>query len=146
MTRRSPARASFESKLLPVQPTRIGPLELKNRVVLSPMDMYVAVDGVPVYLVQDVESSYYTSPVDQVKVHASYREEFAYLAGSIWVACANNARSRWPKKSPTSTRVVTRLGSRFSQRSIQSANGDSLPSASSPSCIAVYFSRENPRS
>jgi anthraniloyl-CoA monooxygenase len=29
------------------QPTRIGPLELKNRVVLSPMDMYVAVDGVP---------------------------------------------------------------------------------------------------
>ncbi|GAA2165335.1 bifunctional salicylyl-CoA 5-hydroxylase/oxidoreductase [Pedococcus bigeumensis] len=29
------------------QPARIGPLELKNRVVLSPMDMYSAVDGVP---------------------------------------------------------------------------------------------------
>ncbi|MEO7070424.1 MAG: bifunctional salicylyl-CoA 5-hydroxylase/oxidoreductase [Nostocoides sp.] len=29
------------------QPGRIGPLELKNRVVLSPMDMYSAVDGVP---------------------------------------------------------------------------------------------------
>lgn len=29
------------------QPVRIGALELKNRVVLSPMDMYVAVDGVP---------------------------------------------------------------------------------------------------
>jgi anthraniloyl-CoA monooxygenase len=29
------------------QPVRIGPLELKNRVVMSPMDMYVAVDGVP---------------------------------------------------------------------------------------------------
>ncbi|SFC57108.1 anthraniloyl-CoA monooxygenase [Nocardioides terrae] len=29
------------------QPVRIGELELKNRVVLSPMDMYVATDGVP---------------------------------------------------------------------------------------------------
>ncbi|UUW88829.1 bifunctional salicylyl-CoA 5-hydroxylase/oxidoreductase [Pimelobacter simplex] len=29
------------------QPTRIGPLELANRVVLSPMDMYTAVDGMP---------------------------------------------------------------------------------------------------
>ncbi len=29
------------------QPTRIGALELKNRIILSPMDMYVAVDGVP---------------------------------------------------------------------------------------------------
>ncbi|MBF4161425.1 bifunctional salicylyl-CoA 5-hydroxylase/oxidoreductase [Nocardioides acrostichi] len=29
------------------QPVRIGDLELKNRVVLSPMDMYSAVDGVP---------------------------------------------------------------------------------------------------
>jgi anthraniloyl-CoA monooxygenase len=29
------------------QPVRIGPLELKNRVVVSPMDMYSAADGVP---------------------------------------------------------------------------------------------------
>lgn len=29
------------------QPVRIGPLELKNRVVLSPMDMYSAEDGLP---------------------------------------------------------------------------------------------------
>ncbi|PFG49089.1 anthraniloyl-CoA monooxygenase [Amycolatopsis sulphurea] len=29
------------------QPVRIGPLELANRVVVSPMDMYSAVDGVP---------------------------------------------------------------------------------------------------
>ncbi|WGY00868.1 bifunctional salicylyl-CoA 5-hydroxylase/oxidoreductase [Nocardioides sp. QY071] len=29
------------------QPVRIGELELKNRVMLSPMDQYVAVDGVP---------------------------------------------------------------------------------------------------
>ncbi|RJQ92474.1 bifunctional salicylyl-CoA 5-hydroxylase/oxidoreductase [Amycolatopsis panacis] len=29
------------------QPARIGPLELANRVVVSPMDMYSAVDGVP---------------------------------------------------------------------------------------------------
>ncbi|MBB4688117.1 bifunctional salicylyl-CoA 5-hydroxylase/oxidoreductase [Amycolatopsis jiangsuensis] len=29
------------------QPARIGPLELPNRVVVSPMDMYSAVDGVP---------------------------------------------------------------------------------------------------
>ncbi|SDP66540.1 anthraniloyl-CoA monooxygenase [Pedococcus dokdonensis] len=29
------------------QPVRIGALELKNRVVLSPMDMYSAVDGLP---------------------------------------------------------------------------------------------------
>jgi glycosyltransferase involved in cell wall biosynthesis len=42
--------------------------------------------GIPVYLVQDVESSYYASPKDHAKVHASYRPEFAYLAGSIWVA------------------------------------------------------------
>ena len=27
------------------QPVRIGELELKNRVILSPMDMYVATDG-----------------------------------------------------------------------------------------------------
>ncbi|SDX62389.1 anthraniloyl-CoA monooxygenase [Saccharopolyspora shandongensis] len=29
------------------QPVRLGPLELPNRVVVSPMDMYSAVDGVP---------------------------------------------------------------------------------------------------
>ncbi|WP_270886794.1 bifunctional salicylyl-CoA 5-hydroxylase/oxidoreductase [Pedococcus sp. 5OH_020] len=29
------------------QPTRIGSMELKNRVVVSPMDMYSAVDGMP---------------------------------------------------------------------------------------------------
>ncbi len=29
------------------QPFRIGGLELKNRIVVSPMDMYSAVDGVP---------------------------------------------------------------------------------------------------
>jgi anthraniloyl-CoA monooxygenase len=29
------------------QPVSIGPLRLKNRVIVSPMDMYVAVDGVP---------------------------------------------------------------------------------------------------
>ncbi|GAA1170471.1 anthraniloyl-CoA monooxygenase [Kitasatospora gansuensis] len=29
------------------QPVRIGPLELKNRVIVSPMDMYSSVDGVP---------------------------------------------------------------------------------------------------
>ncbi|WGX99194.1 bifunctional salicylyl-CoA 5-hydroxylase/oxidoreductase [Nocardioides sp. L-11A] len=29
------------------QPARIGPLELPNRIILSPMDMYSAVDGVP---------------------------------------------------------------------------------------------------
>ena len=29
------------------QPVRLGALELKNRIVLSPMDMYSAVDGVP---------------------------------------------------------------------------------------------------
>lgn len=29
------------------QPVRIGPLELKNRVICSPMDMYVATDGLP---------------------------------------------------------------------------------------------------
>ena len=29
------------------QPVRIGELELKNRVMLSPMDMYVATDGLP---------------------------------------------------------------------------------------------------
>jgi anthraniloyl-CoA monooxygenase len=29
------------------QPVKVGPLELKNRVILSPMDMYSAEDGVP---------------------------------------------------------------------------------------------------
>ena len=42
--------------------------------------------GIPVYLVQDVESSYYASPKDHAAVHESYRPEFAYLAGSAWVA------------------------------------------------------------
>ena len=39
-TRPPPCPAMF-------QPGRIGALELKNRVVVSPMDMYVAVDGMP---------------------------------------------------------------------------------------------------
>ncbi|MGE4425297.1 MAG: glycosyltransferase [Solirubrobacteraceae bacterium] len=42
--------------------------------------------GIPVYLVQDVESSYYADTGDHATVHASYRPEFAYLAGSVWVA------------------------------------------------------------
>jgi len=42
--------------------------------------------GIPVYLVQDVESSYYDAPEAHARVHSTYRPEFAYLAGSIWVA------------------------------------------------------------
>ncbi|MCK9247482.1 MAG: glycosyltransferase [Solirubrobacteraceae bacterium] len=42
--------------------------------------------GIPVYLVQDVETSYYADPGDHAKVLASYRPEFTYLAGSVWVA------------------------------------------------------------
>jgi anthraniloyl-CoA monooxygenase len=43
------ARHEGASEVAPAmfQPVRIGQLELKNRVVLSPMDMYSAVDGVP---------------------------------------------------------------------------------------------------
>ena len=43
--------------------------------------------GIPVYLVQDIETSYYP---DQPRMHAavleSYREEFRYLTTSTWVA------------------------------------------------------------
>src|SRR5437764_7878428 len=43
--------------------------------------------GIPVYLVQDIETSYYP---DQPRMHAavleSYREEFSYLTTSTWVA------------------------------------------------------------
>jgi anthraniloyl-CoA monooxygenase len=43
------ARSQGRSEVVPAmfQPVRIGPLELKNRVVVSPMDMYSACDGVP---------------------------------------------------------------------------------------------------
>ena len=43
------ARQQGSSRVAPAmfQPGRIGPLELKNRIILSPMDMYSAVDGVP---------------------------------------------------------------------------------------------------
>jgi GT2 family glycosyltransferase len=42
--------------------------------------------GVPVYLVQDIETSYYESPHDRARVAASYRPEFHYLAGCEWIA------------------------------------------------------------
>jgi anthraniloyl-CoA monooxygenase len=43
------ARSQGQSEVAPAmfQPVRIGALELKNRVVVSPMDMYSACDGVP---------------------------------------------------------------------------------------------------
>ncbi|MEV5952177.1 bifunctional salicylyl-CoA 5-hydroxylase/oxidoreductase [Streptomyces sp. NPDC051987] len=43
------ARRQQASEVAPAmfQPVRIGPLELRNRVVVSPMDMYSADDGVP---------------------------------------------------------------------------------------------------
>ncbi|QSR29073.1 oxidoreductase [Nocardioides sp. S5] len=43
------AQAEGASEVAPAmfQPTSIGGLELKNRIVLSPMDMYCATDGVP---------------------------------------------------------------------------------------------------
>ena len=43
------ARQAGSSHVTPAmfQPARIGPLELKNRIILSPMDMYSAVDGLP---------------------------------------------------------------------------------------------------
>jgi anthraniloyl-CoA monooxygenase len=41
------ARSHGAAEVVPAmfQPVRIGPLELRNRIVLSPMDMYSAVDG-----------------------------------------------------------------------------------------------------
>ena len=47
-TRNSPARRASRAARPPMfQPFRIGGLELRNRVVVSPMDMYSATDGVP---------------------------------------------------------------------------------------------------
>jgi GT2 family glycosyltransferase len=42
--------------------------------------------GIPVYLVQDIETSYYESPHDRSRVAASYRSEFHFLAGCEWIA------------------------------------------------------------
>ena len=42
--------------------------------------------GIPVYWVQDIESSYYRTAEEAARVLASYRPEFAYFAGSEWVA------------------------------------------------------------
>ena len=42
--------------------------------------------GVPVYFVQDIETSYYDDPAVHAKVLASYRPEFRYLTTSQWVA------------------------------------------------------------
>ena len=41
--------------------------------------------GVPVYWVQDIETSYYEDPADKARVLASYRPEFRYFAGSEWI-------------------------------------------------------------
>ncbi|MFD0275159.1 bifunctional salicylyl-CoA 5-hydroxylase/oxidoreductase [Kitasatospora sp. NPDC127111] len=43
------ARQEQSAEAVPAmfQPVRIGPLRLKNRVIVSPMDMYSSVDGVP---------------------------------------------------------------------------------------------------
>ena len=43
--------------------------------------------GIPVYWVQDIETSYYAgSPERQAEVIASYRPGFTYFAGSQWIA------------------------------------------------------------
>jgi GT2 family glycosyltransferase len=42
--------------------------------------------GIPVYWVQDIESSYYRARDDRARVLASYRPEFTYFAGSEWIA------------------------------------------------------------
>jgi GT2 family glycosyltransferase len=42
--------------------------------------------GVPVYFVQDIETSYYAHRPAHAKVLASYRPEFRYLTTSRWVA------------------------------------------------------------
>jgi glycosyltransferase involved in cell wall biosynthesis len=42
--------------------------------------------GIPVYLVQDLETSYYSDPDDQGRVLNSYRHEFRYLTTSQWVS------------------------------------------------------------
>lgn len=42
--------------------------------------------GIPVYLVQDIETSYYEAERDHGRVLASYRPEFEYLAGCEWIA------------------------------------------------------------
>jgi glycosyltransferase involved in cell wall biosynthesis len=42
--------------------------------------------GIPVYWVQDIETTYYpTDPVGRADVLSSYRPEFAYFAGSQWI-------------------------------------------------------------
>jgi glycosyltransferase involved in cell wall biosynthesis len=41
--------------------------------------------GVPVYWVQDIETSYYRHKEDRARVLASYRPEFRYFAGSEWI-------------------------------------------------------------
>ncbi len=41
--------------------------------------------GVPVYFVQDIETSYYSDTDAHGAVHASYRPEFTYLTTSDWV-------------------------------------------------------------
>jgi GT2 family glycosyltransferase len=41
--------------------------------------------GIPVYLVQDIETTYYTNRDDHGRVLSTYRPEFEYLAGSEWV-------------------------------------------------------------
>jgi GT2 family glycosyltransferase/glycosyltransferase involved in cell wall biosynthesis len=41
--------------------------------------------GVPVYWVQDIETSYYRWHADRARVLASYRPEFTYFAGSEWI-------------------------------------------------------------
>jgi glycosyltransferase involved in cell wall biosynthesis len=44
-------------------------------------------NGIPVYWVQDIETSYYpTDPVGSADVLASYRPEFTYFAGSEWIS------------------------------------------------------------
>jgi GT2 family glycosyltransferase len=42
--------------------------------------------GIPVYWVQDIETSYYRDPEVRARVIASYRPEFKYFAGSEWIA------------------------------------------------------------
>jgi len=45
------------------------------------------VHGIPVYLVQDIETSYYPdAPQARHRVLDTYRPEFRYLAGSQWIA------------------------------------------------------------
>jgi GT2 family glycosyltransferase len=103
--------------------------------------------GIPVYLVQDIETSYYQTARDKARVLASYRPEFAYLAGCEWIAdqlrgMVTNITTFTPGLD---TELYRPLADKTRREGVILALGRSQPLKDFPLTRAAYLALAQPR-